>query len=207
MSAAKPGDTSGLVGGLAFSQPIKRPVSKRVMAVRNSTRHYRRGPGLVQVCTVLQTCPEALGGLSVGMRFALLFLGLLLAAEAAPQVGPPPAKVRKALKLDAFYTKHVDVEGFAVVGSKRVADAAMLEAADIVLTMTRTHLRDAALKSPAFYIGALGSRKTHASRVDRLRESGWTDDDLARIHAPVGMNIRARTPAEIAVSIVAQIIE
>jgi xanthine dehydrogenase accessory factor len=66
---------------------------------------------------------------------------------------------------------------------------------------------EAALRSPAFYIGALGSRKTHAARVERLSAAGWDTDAVARIHAPVGLNIRARTPAEIAVSIIAQIVE
>ncbi len=64
---------------------------------------------------------------------------------------------------------------------------------------------DAALKSPAFYIGALGSRKTHAARLERLKAAGFTDNDLARIHGPVGLDINALSPAEIAVSIVAQI--
>jgi xanthine dehydrogenase accessory factor len=56
-----------------------------------------------------------------------------------------------------------------------------------------------------FYIGALGSRKTHAKRGDRLRSQGATDADIARIHAPIGLAIGAVSPAEIAVSIMAQI--
>lgn len=61
-----------------------------------------------------------------------------------------------------------------------------------------------ALASPAFYIAALGSRKTHAARLERLREQGFSEADLARIHGPAGLAIGAKTPAEIAVSIVAQ---
>jgi len=62
----------------------------------------------------------------------------------------------------------------------------------------------AALRSDAFYVGALGSRKTHAARLQRLREQGFGDADVARIHAPVGLAIGAVSPAEIAVSILAQ---
>jgi len=65
----------------------------------------------------------------------------------------------------------------------------------------------AALRSPAFYIGALGSRKTHDKRLQRLRDDGFTDTDVARIRGPVGLDINAISPAEIAVSIIAQVIE
>lgn len=62
-----------------------------------------------------------------------------------------------------------------------------------------------ALRSPCFYIGALGSRKTHARRIERLKEAGFSDQDLARIHAPIGLNIGGVSPAEIALSILAEI--
>jgi xanthine dehydrogenase accessory factor len=64
-----------------------------------------------------------------------------------------------------------------------------------------------ALRSPAFYLGCLGSKRTHAKRVERLTEAGFTPDEIARIHAPVGLDIGAKTPAEIAVSVMAQIIQ
>jgi len=61
-----------------------------------------------------------------------------------------------------------------------------------------------ALRSPCFYIGALGSKKTHANRLARLRRHGFSDEDLLRLHGPVGLAIGARSPAEIAISILAQ---
>ncbi len=64
-----------------------------------------------------------------------------------------------------------------------------------------------ALSRDCFYIGALGSRKTHARRVDRLKQHGLTEAHISRIHAPIGLDIGAVSPAEIAVAIMAQITE
>lgn len=64
-----------------------------------------------------------------------------------------------------------------------------------------------ALQSKARYIGALGSRKTHAKRIEALLALGVSEDAIARIHAPIGLNINARRPEEIAVSIIGQIVQ
>lgn len=64
----------------------------------------------------------------------------------------------------------------------------------------------AALRSDAFYIAALGSRKNHAGRLERLRAQGFDDTALARIHGPAGLAIGARGPAEIALSVAAQMV-
>ena len=80
-----------------------------------------------------------------------------------------------------------------------------------IVTLTHVdHIDDEALSialtSPCRYIGALGSRKTMEKRAARLKAAGFSDGDIARIQAPIGMNIGAKSPGEIAVSILAQII-
>jgi xanthine dehydrogenase accessory factor len=64
-----------------------------------------------------------------------------------------------------------------------------------------------ALARDCFYIGALGSRKTHARRVERLKGQGISETDIARIHAPIGLDIGAVSPAEIAIAIMGQVTE
>jgi len=78
-----------------------------------------------------------------------------------------------------------------------------------VITLTHDPKLDdpaliAALRSQAFYIGALGSRKTHALREERLRAEGFDDRALARIHGPIGLALGGRWPAEIAIATLAQ---
>jgi xanthine dehydrogenase accessory factor len=63
-----------------------------------------------------------------------------------------------------------------------------------------------ALQSSVGYIGVMGSRKTHAKRLERLAEVGLTNDDLARVMSPIGLDIGARTPEETAISICGEII-
>jgi xanthine dehydrogenase accessory factor len=66
---------------------------------------------------------------------------------------------------------------------------------------------EAALRSPAFYVAALGSRKTHASRRERLAARGFSEADLGRIHGPAGLAIGAANPAEIALSVAAEMVQ
>ncbi|MDF0600610.1 XdhC family protein [Psychromarinibacter sp. C21-152] len=85
-----------------------------------------------------------------------------------------------------------------------------LDARKAVVTLTHDPKIDdpailTALKSEVFYLGCLGSRRTHGKRVARLQEAGVSEAEMARIHAPVGLDIGAMSPAEIAVSVMAEI--
>ena len=88
--------------------------------------------------------------------------------------------------------------------------AAELDVRSAVVTLTHDPKLDdpalrVALASPAFYVGSLGSRRTHGRRIARLTDAGMTPDALARIHAPIGLDIGAVSAAEIAASIVAEL--
>ena len=67
-------------------------------------------------------------------------------------------------------------------------------------------LLERALRLPVAYVGAMGSRRTHVQRLDRLRETGLTELDLDRLHSPIGLDLGARTPEETALSIVAEVV-
>jgi xanthine dehydrogenase accessory factor len=87
-----------------------------------------------------------------------------------------------------------------------------LDARSAVVTLTHDPKLDdpalsVALASEAFFIGCLGSRKTHATRLKRLHKAGFSDAQLERLRGPVGLPIGSRSPAEIAVSVLAQVIE
>ncbi|MCE6951585.1 XdhC family protein [Cereibacter sphaeroides] len=86
------------------------------------------------------------------------------------------------------------------------------DARTAVVTLTHDPKLDdpailATFATKAFYLGCLGSPRTHAKRLDRLRAAGVAEDQIARIHAPVGLDIGAKSPAEIAIAILAQITE
>ena len=97
---------------------------------------------------------------------------------------------------DKLYTGEVD--GFP----QRLGFAARIQLnPDVIDDPALLH----AFARDCFYIGALGSRKTHAKRAERLKAQGASDADIARIHAPIGLSIGAVSPSEIAVAIMAEI--
>jgi xanthine dehydrogenase accessory factor len=93
----------------------------------------------------------------------------------------------------------------------RYLRATQVDARTVICVLTHDPKFDvpallAAFETDAAFIGVMGSRATHEDRLDRLREAGATDDQLARLHSPVGLDLGGRTPAETAVSIAAEIV-
>jgi xanthine dehydrogenase accessory factor len=110
------------------------------------------------------------------------------------------------------YTETWDVPGVRLVRTMPddTVTAMQLDERCAVVALTHDPKLDdlalmEALKSPAFYVGALGSRANNAKRRERLREFDLTDDEIARLHGPIGLYIGSRTPPEIAVSILAEV--
>ncbi len=134
------------------------------------------------------------------------------------------AALCKAGKLLGFHVTVVDArEVFAT--RKRFPDAdevvvdwphrwlasQQVDARTVVCVLTHDPKFDvpalqAAVRTPAAYIGAMGSRRTHEDRTVRLKEAGLTDAEIARIHSPIGLDLGARTPEETAISIAAEIV-
>jgi xanthine dehydrogenase accessory factor len=142
----------------------------------------------------------------------LIIVGAVHIAEPLARMGELAGYGVTVIDPRRGFAESQKFEGFAVAGDWPDEAMAALkpDARTAVVTLTHDPKLDdpalaAALRSPAFYIGALGSRKTHAARIGRLKEMGLGDADLVRIHGPVGLDIGALSPAEIAVSIVAQI--
>jgi len=105
-----------------------------------------------------------------------------------------------------------DVDELVVEWPDRFLAGAPVDERTAICVLTHDHKFDipvlkVALESPAGYIGAMGSRRTNEDRAERLRAEGVTDDEIARIYAPIGLKIGSRSPEEVAVAIAAQIVQ
>ena len=145
---------------------------------------------------------------------------LRLAVVGAVHIAQPLLRMARLAGFDPFLIDPREAFGAAhrfpgEAISHDWPDAALtgwgLDARTAVVTLTHDPKLDdpalmIALRAPVFYVGSLGSTRTHAKRVERLRAAGLDEAEIARLHAPVGLPIGARSPAEIAVAILAQII-
>lgn len=144
----------------------------------------------------------------------LIVVGAVHIAQALVQMGrlcgydPVLIDPRSAFGSAARFPGETIVEDWP----DEAMEALRPDARTAIVTLTHDAKLDdpairAALASECFYLGCLGSTRTHAKRVERLAAAGFTEAQIARIHAPVGLDIGAKSPAEIALSVMAQITE
>ena len=117
-----------------------------------------------------------------------------------------------ARKVFATASRFPDADEVVVDWPHRFLAGTDVDARTVICVLTHdpkfdVPLLEVALRTPAAYIGAMGSRRTHEDRLARLREIGLTEDELARLRSPIGLDLGARTPEETAVSIAAELIQ
>jgi len=145
----------------------------------------------------------------------MLVFGAIDFAAAVARVGTflgYSVTVCDARPVFATAKRFPDADEVVVDWPHRYLERTVVDARTVICVLTHdpkfdVPLLQVALRTPAAYIGAMGSRRTHDDRLKRLREEGVTDDELARLSSPVGLDIGARTPEETAVSIAAEIIQ
>jgi xanthine dehydrogenase accessory factor len=185
------------LGSLAFDATILAAVQTALTEDRNAIVETAEGPVFVEIFNPRLRC-ILVGAVHIAQPLARM---ASLAGYLVTVVDP-----RTAFASDARFPD--------VVLSTEWPDEALTrlkpDRRTAVVTLTHDPKLDdpalaVALRSEAFYIGALGSKKTHAARARRLEVQGFGEADMARIHGPVGLAIGAVSPAEIAVAILAEI--
>jgi xanthine dehydrogenase accessory factor len=117
-----------------------------------------------------------------------------------------------ARRIFATSSRFPDADEVVVDWPHRFLAGAEVDARTVICVLTHDPkfdipLLEVALRTPAGYIGAMGSRRTHEDRLARLRDAGLTDEELSRLRSPIGLDLGARTPEETAVSIAAELIQ
>jgi xanthine dehydrogenase accessory factor len=145
----------------------------------------------------------------------MLVFGAIDFAAAVARVGKflgYHVTVCDARKVFATASRFPDADEVVVEWPHRFLAAIDVDARTVICVLTHdpkfdVPLLEVALRTPAGYIGAMGSRRTHDDRLARLREAGLTEAELARLRSPIGLDLGARTPEETAVSIAAELIQ
>jgi xanthine dehydrogenase accessory factor len=189
-------DGDGAEGDLALDEAALDTMREALRADRNRTIETPQGRVFVEVFSPPRRC-FVVGAVHVAQPLVQM---LALADYAVTVIDPRQSFATEARFPGVELTQEWPDEALERLHPDR---------ASAVVTLTHDPKLDdpalaVALRSGCFYIGALGSRRTHAARCSRLKELGFTEDDLARIHGPIGLAIGGVSPAEVAISIVAQ---
>ena len=208
--------TEAMLAGLVAARETRRPVA---LLTDTATWAHRLSGGSGEAAVQARFRSDRSGMEEDGTFIAVHNPPLRMIVVGAVHIAQPLVQMARACGYDPVLIDPRDAFGSAArfPGETIIADwpdeamaALAPDARTAVVTLTHDPKLDdpairAALAAPVFYLGCLGSGRTHARRVERLRAAGFDDAAVARIHAPVGLNIGAKSPAEIAVSVMAQI--
>ncbi len=205
----------GVLADLVTARAERRPVAL-VAGLHDGARHLEEAPGSETLAARFRSDRSGVEGAEF---IAIHNPPLRMIVVGAVHIAQPLVAMARACGYDPVLVDPRETFGAQArfPGEKILhdwPDAALaaqgLDARTAVVTLTHDPKLDdpailTALASDCFYLGCLGSTRTHAKRLDRLREAGVSEAAIARIHAPVGLDIGAQSPAEIAVAIMAEI--
>jgi xanthine dehydrogenase accessory factor len=203
--------TAGSLGSGSLDDAATADVRGMLAGGRTGTLRYgylgqRRGEGLTLFVSSFAPPPRMIVFGAIEFAAALTRVGALLGYRVTVCDARPVFATSRR-----FPAAHEVVVDWPHRYLSAQADAGLLDERTAVCVLTHDPKFDApvlatALRLPLAYVGALGSRRTHADRMIRLRASGLTESDLARLSSPIGLDLGARTPEETAVSIAAEIV-
>jgi xanthine dehydrogenase accessory factor len=208
----RPEGFSGDLGSERANRAVSEDAQGLLAAGRNSTMTYgpdgeRRGEGMRVFFASYAPRPRMLvfGAIDFAAALARLgsFLGYRVTVCDARAVFATPARFPSADEVIVAWPHHYLTEQL---------EKGLLDSRTVLCVLTHDPKFDVPLlevalhAAPVAYIGAMGSRRTHEDRLRRLREAGVGEDELAKLHSPIGLDLGSRTPEETAVSIAAEII-
>ena len=202
---------TGSMGSPHADEAILEDVRGALAAGKTVTLHYgpdgeRRGEGMNVFVNSMQPPPRMLVFGAIDFAAAMARMGVLLGYHVTVCDARPVFATKSR-----FPDAHEVVVNWPHRYLKEEAEAGRIDQRTVITVLTHDPKFDVpviveALKLDLAYLGAMGSRKTHKNREDRLREAGVTAEELKKIASPIGLDLGARTPEETAVSIAAEVI-
>jgi xanthine dehydrogenase accessory factor len=197
------GSSRGSLGDAELDRRAKSDYRERLLNAESKTIEYPGDGGETLVFYDVYPSPDRLlvfGGVHVAVPLVELAKVLGFRVSVVDARGQWATRERFP-KADEIVVSYAD----------EFLEGARLDLSTYVVVLTHDPKLDDpaiihAVKHDVRYIGAIGSRRTHAGRVERLKAAGITDEQLAKIHAPIGLDIRARNPEEIALSILGEMV-
>jgi xanthine dehydrogenase accessory factor len=204
----RPDHTEGSLGTERLDDTVREDVIGMLASGTTGFLHYgpegeRLGEGLDVFVASYAPPPQMFVFGAIDFSAALVRVGKVLGFRVTVCDARPVFATRK---------RFPDADEVVVDWPHRWLEQQHVDARTVIAVLTHDPKFDVpaltvALRTDAGYVGAMGSRRTHEDRLVRLKEAGLTDDELSRLHSPIGLDLGARTPEETAISIAAEIVQ